>query len=150
MLRISSGFYALKVSKHDFVEAVRAEPSDSSIDYSVYVPVVDKQQAAVQCFIDQLNQVGARLGALEDVHGADVENALRQGLDAKVADLRDIARQLKLAQGSEDIEALKQRIIADADQAVAAAGLLQEKSVAFAHTLDPSVTLQGRPPCGAQ
>src|SRR5271169_457652 len=78
MLRLSSGFYALKVAKEDFVASIKAVPADGSIDFSLYIPAVDKLNSAITCFSKQLTGQGARLGALSGIDGATVESNLRK------------------------------------------------------------------------
>ncbi len=148
MLRMSSGFYALKTAKDGFVASLEAEPPNGAIDYSSYVPAVQKLQAAVQCFIAQLNSEGARLGVMTEINGKDIETNLRKGLEEKVADLRQVAKDLDIRTDSQDMAALKATLIRDGNAAVAAADHLQQKSAEFAHILDPSAVLSGEPPCG--
>jgi hypothetical protein len=40
MLRLSSGFYALKVAKEDFLASIEAAPTNGTIDESVYLPAM--------------------------------------------------------------------------------------------------------------
>jgi hypothetical protein len=148
MLRLSSGFYALKVAKEDFVASIEASPTNGTIDTRLYVPAVQKLEAAVKCFSAQLTDQGARLGALSEIDGAGVESNLRKGLQEKVADLHQVAQELDIAKGSQNIETLKASIITDGNAAVAASDHLQRKSAEFAHILDPSAVLSGQPPCG--
>lgn len=147
MLRMSSGFYALKISKDGLVASIEAEPSNGAIDYSSYVPAVQKLQVAVQCFMAQLNSEGARLGVMTEVNGTDIETNLRKGLEEKVADLRQVAKDLDIRTDSQDVATLKATLIKDGNAAVAAADYLQRKSAEFAHILDPSAVLSGDPPC---
>lgn len=149
MLRMSSGFSALKIAKDRYVAAIEAEPPNGTIDYSVYVPAVQKVQAAVQCFIAQLDSEDARLGVMTEINGKDIEASLRKGLDDKVADLRQVAKDLDVRTSSQDIPTLKATLIKDGNAAVEAAEYLQQKSAEFARILDPSAGLSGRPPCGA-
>jgi hypothetical protein len=149
MLRMSSGFYALKIAKDGYVASIEAEPPNGAIDYSSYVPAVQKLQEAVQCFIRQLDSEGARLGVLTELNGKDIETNLRKGLEEKVADLRQVAKDLDVRTDSQDVATLKASLIKDGNAAVAAADYLQQKSAEFAHILDPSAVLSGEPPCGA-
>ena len=149
MLRMSNGFFALKIAKSGLVASIEAEPANGTIDYGSYGPAVEKQQAAVECFIKQLNSEGARLGVMTEINGQDIEASLRRGLEEKVADLRDIARDLDVRTNNPDLPALKATLIKDANAAVAAADYLQRKSAEFARILDPSAVLSGQPPCGA-
>ena len=149
MLRMSSGFYALKIAKDGLLASIEAEPANGTIDYGSYVPAVQKQQAAVECFMKQLNGEGARLGVMTEINGQEIETSLRRGLEEKVADLRQVARDLDVRTNDQDLPALKATLIKDANAAVAAADYLQRKSAEFAHILDPSAVLSGPPPCGA-
>jgi hypothetical protein len=148
MLRLSSGFYALKVAKEDFVASIRAAPTNGTIDYRTFLPAVQKLEGAVTCFKKQLTDQGARLGTLTEINGKDVEANLRKGLEGKVAGLEQVAKDLDLSSGNQSVEELKASIIKDGNSA-AAADYLQQKSAEFAHVLDPSVILSGQPPCGA-
>jgi hypothetical protein len=150
MLRMQAGFHALRTAKGDFVSSVQAGPEDGAIDYRAYVPAVRRLEDAVKCFLAQLTADGARLGALTGIDGQAIESNLREGLDEKVADLRQVAQDLKLAHDSQDTGTLKDRIVSDGNKAVAAAGYLQQKSGEFAHMLDPSAVLSGQPPCGVK
>jgi hypothetical protein len=132
MLRLSSGFYALKVAKKGFVASIEAVPTNGTIDYSVYVPAVQKLETAVKCFSAQLTDQGARLGALSEIDGVAVESNLRKGLEEKVADLHEVAQNLDVARGSQNIQTLKASIIADGNAAVAASDYLQRKSAGSA------------------
>jgi hypothetical protein len=149
MLRMSSGFYGLKIAKDGFAASIEAEPPDGTIDYGSYVPAVQKLQAAVDCFMKQLNGEGARLGVMTEINGSDIEANLRKGLEEKVADLREVARDLDVRANDKDNAALKAVLIKDANAAVAAADYLQRKSAEFAHILDPSAVLSGQSLCGA-
>jgi hypothetical protein len=85
---------------------------------------------------------------LTTIDGAAIESNLRQGLSAKVSDLRQVAQDLKLARDSQDTDTLKDRIVRDGNKAVEAAEYLRQKSVEFAKMLDHSAVLSGPPPCG--
>lgn len=149
MLRMSSGFYALKIAKEDFVASIEASPSNGTINYNTYLPAEQKLEKAVQCFLTQLNSDGARLSVLTDINGHEVETNLRKGLEQKVADLHQVAKDLGVMPVDEDVLALKALLVKDGNAAVAAADYLQQKSADFAHILDPSLVLSGQPPCGA-
>src|SRR5215470_13349098 len=82
MLNLSSGFYGLMNAKAGLTKAMEEGSAPGAfINYSTYVPAVQKLQKEVECVSAQLNDRGARIGALLEIDGASVESKLRRGLE---------------------------------------------------------------------
>lgn len=149
MLNLSSGFYGLMNAKAGLTKAMEeSSVPGASINYSTYVPAVQKLQKEVECVSAQLKDRGARIGALREIDGASVESNLRRGLEEKVVDLKKVVRDMGMEPSASDGLALKATIEADGEKARQTAEQLYKMTAEFAHLLDPTVIAPEHPgPC---
>jgi hypothetical protein len=152
MQNLSNGFYGLMYAKQDLTKAMEqsSEPG-ASINYSTYVPAVQRLQKEVDCVSAQLKDKGARIGALgplSDIDGISIERKLRAGLEEKVSDLKKVVADMGIEPSGSDGLALKATIEADGEKARQAAERLYQMTSDFARVLDPTVIAPEHPiPC---
>ena len=134
MLRLSSAFYRLRNDKEELVRQIergRRHGDRADVAHAVFA-----LRSTVRCLSAQLNDKGARIGALVGFDGPAVEEQLREGLQGKILTLDDLLEDLGLSPRTPNLD---EAIVNDARAAQKAADALYRRTAEFAHVLDPSV-----------
>jgi hypothetical protein len=89
----SAGFYELMIAKGELLQEIRSTDEDH-LDLQRLARNAYRLRMALACLAGQLNDKGARIGALVGFNGPAVEKHLRDGIIAKGSSLSDIVRAL--------------------------------------------------------
>jgi hypothetical protein len=143
MLRLSGAFYQLRNDKNRFEYGIRWGIANGQHIHPDMYGYVSMLQYTLSCLSAQLNEKGARIGALVGFDGPAVEKTLAKGLELKSRSLDDLIAKLGLDPETPNLDQL---ILADAAAAEEAADALYKKTAEFAHVLDPSVVPPEHPP----